>query len=385
MRKSIHTVLTIFSISLLFTACTGDGLFYKIENEEKIIDNNMANIKYADVIVTANYYVARGVSMWYRSKGSSSWSVKKLPGDSLSSMCLYKDKVYYTVTRGNASYLYAMTDADFGGAGSGTLKASFTTTSYDRIWLQVYSDNIHLILNRVDYNSDNNAALSQVYYTDDETTFNNMVLDLGAKPIQYEGVAFGSNSRSGYIWIITNSGDVETGGKLYRTTDNFVTPAIPLTTIPDHFYFSLGFASTAAGTDWLLLSTREDWSSGDFNLYHSSDGGTNWSSQKRDYPFSSFTYNSTALSDYIIGNTSGDFNTQPEGYKLLNVATAGSISVTSDRGTMADKSNYDSSDLIDSAVYSMEFTDPATNGDLIAATSSGIWMFNDSSNEWSQE
>ncbi|MDC7224507.1 MAG: hypothetical protein PQJ60_12255 [Spirochaetales bacterium] len=419
MRK--YTILISLSLIMFFTACSGEGLFYTIETEELVEDSNMENIKFSDVVVTTSYYVAKGKYLWYREIDDSSWSMIDSSLDSISSVVLYNSVLYYAGRDGDNGYVYEL-DIDTDGPSEGTQVCEIEPDSGDYTWLQLFSNGSRMFLNRVDYEYDDDddpyVTLSELYYTADtatadiETAFTTSSTttpllivddeDGDYWPLQSEGMAFGS---SGETWILFNDvdedEDLEEGGLLYYDASGNFTTSTDLDDytelsdyMDDHYYNSIYFADTDY-SDWLLISTRSDWSATDTSLFYvyDSDGDTDWTDETWnendedddcDNLYSSFVYNSE-VSDYVIACTVSDYYIDADGYVLIDVTDTDSLSIDSDEDDMADEDNYESSDLEDSSVYSMVFDTNATDYAIVAATSTGVWTFDSDSLEWSQE
>ncbi|MBN2627696.1 MAG: hypothetical protein JXA95_13590 [Spirochaetales bacterium] len=392
LRKTTILSLLILTL-LLLAACSGEGLFYTIQNEVLVQDNNMSNIKFEDVLATNNYYIALGSKIWYRQKSSETWNVLDTPGDSISSMAFFDSKLFYAVRSGNSAQVYSVPiDSGFSRTQEYT---SSPVSSEGYVWLQLYSDvpagNDRIVLNRVAYSSDATTVVASSLHIYDKTggdsSFGSSVLDLGSYPLTKKGVAFGTGTN---MWVISNeSTSLSSGGVLYTTTDG----STFTTSSPGSEYYQA--ISYNSAKDVLLLSTRNDYSnsSASFNLRYCSDillGTPAWhETGDIDYFISDFSYNGTTLSNYVVAGTISDYLTNPtktvSGYVFLNVSDTTSISISEESGLLADQDNYESSDLVDSYVYSLKLLSDTTYDTAIAATSTGVWTLSSSSGDWTQE
>ncbi|MDC7221266.1 MAG: hypothetical protein PQJ59_15120 [Spirochaetales bacterium] len=434
MKKII--ILITLSLLLFFTACDGEGLIYTIETEELVDDNNLENIKFTDTVVTNDYYYALGKYIWYQDADGGDWSRIDSSLDSLSSMVLFNGTVYYTGRIGSSAYVYTIDESGTSPVESSTAVCEITT-SYDYVWLQLFSSGTDpdstsdvMYLNQVEYEYDDDddpyVENSLLFYTDgsdiegdfddDTATYLEIVDDDDGDywPIQSEGMAF--NVSGGEAWLIFNDidpdEDPEEGGTLWYSTDNFSTATDMSSADADddddydydiadynHYYHAIYYADISSGGtysyNYLLISSRSDWSATDTSLLYASndydgDSWVTWYENDEDDDcdnlYSCFVYNDK-VSDYIIASTRSDYYIDADGYVLIDISDddPSSLSIGSDDDDMADEDNYESSDLEDSSVYSMTFDTNNSDFALVAGTSTGVWTFDSSDLEWTQE
>ena len=407
MRENLRNFIPLFILTLIIAACSGEGLFYTIENEEKIVDNNMENVKFNKVIVidgTSDYYVALGSRIWYREISGSNWNVLSLPGSAshISSMVLYNNDILYTVRTGDGSALYKIDDPGTNGMNSGTLVANSTTGpagsgNFMNYRLFADSDGSVLCLNMFETEDDDDLTpYSSALYTastGDITDFSDFTLsgsglDLNNKPVKSMAFDAGSNA-----WLIYN--DIDSGdndyddlgshGVLISSTDDFSSISAVVSGQGSGYYQTVHYDTT---NSVLLLSIRTEYASGGSSFALSYYFGSTWTTASWEYGFNDFLFdtNLTAGDNYIIGCTMSDYVTSGDGYTLLNISDiAGGISSLDDSDIIADEDNYSSSDLIDSAIYSMDIYLNGSDYILLAGTSSGIWTLNSTTMVWSQE
>ncbi len=409
MRENLQKLLPLFILTLLMAACSGEGLFYTIENEEKIVDNNMENVKFEKVIVidggTNEYYVALGSRIWYREISGSAWNVLSLPGSAthISSMVQYNSDILYTVRTGDGSAIYKIDDPGTNGMSVGSLISNSTTGpsvsgNYVNYRLFADSDGSVLCLNIFETEDDDDLTpYSSALYTAgaaDITDFSDFTvsaaaaLDLNNKPVK--SMAFDAGSNAWLIYNDINSGDDDyddlgSHGVLISSADNFGSDATVESGQGAGFYQTVHYDTS---NNVLLLSIRTEYSTSGSSFNLSYYYGSAWTTAPWGYGFNDFLFdtNLTSGDNYMIGCTMSDNVTSADGYTLLNISDiATGISSLEDSDIIADEDNYSSSDLIDSAIYSMDIYLNGSDYILLAGTSSGIWTLNSTTMVWSQE
>jgi hypothetical protein len=407
MNKKITPTLFLLMIILIFNSCSGEGIFYNIQNEVKIIDKGLPNAKFLDVhntdpLSSGGYYIARGVKLWYRSKSiSSEWTKIDMPSgaDAIQSSTMYNGDFYYTVKIGDSAALYRVDNADTTAPGSGVRVFTVNpATSGNYIVLQLFSNEDsgqnRIFMNTIEYNSARNSISSTLRYQEagvepvitSSALFPSCVVNsVSTYPVM--GMAFGddtnnANRAEGNAWIIYNEGD---RGYLYRSTDNFDSVSTNVSPTSTGKYEAVYGRNITP--DLVVLSVVE----GEINkLYSNSNAalGNTWSSTDTGTVYlSCFAWADSLVTNYIVAGakSSSSYN---KGIYLINSA---SLSVAADGGTLADSANYSSSDLKNSSVYGiMVDENAASTTAVLAATSKdssngGIWFLNGTKKIWNHE
>lgn len=404
-----HPILAVLSsILLVMTSCSGEGIFYQLQNEELIVDNSLPNIKFFDIHNTDTagsngYYVTRGVKLWYREKElNSTWKTIPMPSqaDAIQSSAMFRGDLYYTIKSGDSASLYKIDNINGQTPDRGNLVFEVTPTS-DYVVLYLFgnedSGQNRLFLNVCHYNNGGDVVDSDLFTATVEADItssgfsNSCILDLENYPVM--DMAFGSN---GNTWLIynRNTGDNYSGGKMFFSTDNFVSDLAEVTDTALNGWFQAAYAITFGTEDLLLLSARLN--STDFRLYSNSDGAGSgsWTSLNTNHFLSCFA---SVISDdvsgqHIAAGTLKHSTAYANGYMLIDATDRTSLTLKEDNEILADSGNYDSSDLKNSTINSLLFDDNPPDGlpfSIFAAASlnyeGGLWFLNGSSKDWNVE
>ena len=178
--KKIQYIL----LSILFLAgCSGDGIFYSLENEEEIIDaNNLSETASLDQILVYNgNYVLNGKSIWHstRTTETQAWSTYSDPAGYES------DATYPSIALMNGD-LYATVMSIDDGYRSGLIKYNSTTSQWDELYhttgsnasynnMYLFQTDQGLYLNVVKYyldaNYDPDISDSELYFYEDDAAW----------------------------------------------------------------------------------------------------------------------------------------------------------------------------------------------------------------------
>lgn len=408
--------ITLLSLGLfLFSTCSGEGLFYQIQIEEETADNALDNVKFEDILVTdqsdgSGYYVARGTRIWTREKIEDDWVLmdKNSSVDNISSIAYYNDKLYYTTREDDDACVYEL-DINTDGPGEGTKVKTISSASGYYVFARLFAneDGDRIFLNAVEYDGDDDdlpVMDSDLYYQDsldiDETSMSERTnLDLEDMPIRRKGIAFGNDGFK--AWIICNDVDDDEeyeGGNLYSSTDNFDSDINTEST--DDAWFNAIYCTSSPGTDLVVISGRED--SQEFHTYYNydanGDGDDSWDDtgeQGEDAYFSCFldvSDSDLSSEEYILAGTQSDNNSyDAQGYFLITMVDSDEEideGEEDEDDDFADETNYESTDLNESTIYAMAYDkEPydSTGYYILAAASTGMWIFDSATGDWTQQ
>ncbi len=407
MRKIILILLPL----LFLAGCSGNGIFYQLENEEKIVDAN--NLKgttaLRDMLVYDDQYVINGKSVWHSTIGEDTrhWHSYGVPskyqGDAtFPSIAVMNGNLYASIISHDADYR------------SGLLKYNSSTGEWDELFftkksgsnydcLYLFDTNQGLYLNVVNYyNNDSEVSInssSLYFYSGDNAgetalaaglssdylvTFPGFELDSSDDdPMPIVDIISAEASESYMIYNLEGS-NFNNGVICYSESDpaTFVQQSIGF----DDLNFTDIYYSPAH--DMLFMGTQAD--DDEHPVLYETEG--TWYSEvwDNDVQFTSFCDISPIQTDTILAGTqafkdpTSSSSVTGDGY--IEIIVTNKTDPVFQNNDFSDDNNYNSSELEDATIKNFLYDE--TYDRLYAVTSSyGLWLntADGSSREWAQE
>ena len=401
MKKILYHLLFI----VILAGCSGDGIFYTLENEEKVENaNNLAdNIPLFGMLVYDDQYVVNGKRIWHstRDTDTTSWSKYPLPsgydGDStFPSIALLAGELYATVISIDGGYK------------SGVLHYNSTSDSWEEVvsnngdsddyknYYLFYTDT-GLYINEVSYseNSDSEIEItdSLLYYCATGsigllnssglggTTLITVPGDISTTPSRIIDIAYDSSNTNTYL-IYNLEGDGNNDGVICVAPDEVTFSEVTTTDYDGLYdYTSLFYYSP---DDILLVGTLSD--DNDYNpvLFYNQ---TDW--YAKDYSDTvarAFCDISAIQSDTILAGTRAFVDSSSyDGDGYFEIDMSDPADPSTQENSFSDDNNYDSSDLESTTIR--DFYYDTLYDRLYAVTTSGLWLntSDGSEREWALE
>ncbi len=431
MKKKLNIIFLLLLI-LIVTACSETGIFYSLENETVLVDNNNLNNKtvFSNMVVAGNYYIGnRGTAVMYRSNNAaddiSSWSTLATPDDSYAS-----DDINNSMVLLGTSDLYiSRTSYDGSNVVSGIYRLDLSTfTNLDNVtsasWQTIVENEVEksasnpydykiyklhnaqaatlncLFINRLTYDMENTYSTpslsnSTLYVTDTPTTISGNDVSSGTTEITLTDYFDYVEEDPVKIYTYVEVEKITSGGTKFWMTINTSSKGQIISAVDTGDISTLSFGISNSTNDTFIKDIYEFNSDKIFasnslgSYYYSADGGSIWSTsstvQSGTYFYGFADISSFATNNIIVGtiaNTSGG-----TGYYQIDTTSAGTMeAVLADTGNFSEINNYNSSDLSDASIAGFCIDD--TNLRLFAYTENyGVWLNFDVSGDynWSQE
>jgi len=414
---------------MILAGCSGDGIFYALENEERIVDaNNMGDHTPLDNMFiysdgSSKYYVANGTRVWYSLVGAdtNSWNTFPVPSayskyPTFPSIAQLDGELYATIISHEANYR------------SGLLKLDRATKEWVEILYDVKNDsslsdytysNMYLFdtkqglyINKVYYYKDSSEVSiknSRLYFyaTADEGTlagadeltasheliagidfpgFNIPAISAESDPQRIVDIVSGNGLESYMIYNIDGSAN-KNGVLAYSASNPSSFFTTPENTGTDKYDFISIYYSSVQ--DMVFMGTE---GSSDTHPLFYKQTGADWKSKafNNDYEFAAFCDIDSIQSKTILAGTrafkdpSNSSSNLGDGYIEIDVTNPEDPSLQSN--TFSEDNNYSSSDLEDATINNFFYD--SDNDRLYAATRNyGLWLNTKEGNdrEWSQE
>ncbi len=402
---------TLLMITLLFAACSGEGIFYNLENEEEILDTNNLNENTSldQFLLYGNEYVINGKNVWHSTRGSSSDTWETYPAPSgysndrtYPSIAVVNDELYATVISHDANYR------------SGILKYNAAGQVWDEIYYTEKSDadsgfnffNYYLFpttagtyLNMVEYNKNSDYEISIVestVYFFTNSAAGESELDSGsysantvtfpdssgfAMPIA--DITYDSINNDVYmIYNTTVDSSYDNGVLCIADGDANFRSFTSETTVSENYDFLDIYYSS--NHDMLFIGTE---SSDDKHPLLYKTGGTWYSTiWDNDVQFSAFCDISSLQSDTILAGTRAfkdpTSSSSILGSGYIEIVVTDPAKPVLQENSFSDDNNYSSSYLADSSIKDI-YVDADNQKVYATTTSYGLWL--NSEGNWSQE
>lgn len=387
----------------MITACSDVGIFYALEIEEVIEDNNNLNdsARFSIMVDTDTvgdgYYIANaGPTVYYRKNVDSfnNWSKLSVPTSgyssdaTTSSMVLIGTDLYISRISHDGSNVYsgiyrldaveAEIDLDGVQSNDWTEITSNTGSASSFKFYKLFEANGNLYVNETSRNDDDdfNITDSTVYQTaspgfggDAYGAYNDITSALSITTT--EQVVDAEFDGTNY-WIIYNDVATEDGYTVFDDVATFATT--PTLTNKDAMVVDMFFYDNA--TDYVLISNLNS----DIYMYQVGSGWVSDIDNGDDFIFRGFADIEDLSANTVIVGTSAYGTESPDGYYQINMSTL-SIEDKADN-FFSDSSNYSSSDLSDASIVG--FLMDSQNDRLFAYTEDeGVWL--NINKEWSLE
>jgi hypothetical protein len=433
MKKIIKFLYIPFAV-LLLVACNETGIFYSLENEEKVKESNNLNnsTQFTNMELLTSYYIGNsGLQILYRSTSTSSsdstvddWHSITLPtgtGDSVSGTFASDATNTSMVLVGN-DLIISRISFDSSSIVSGIYRlpnaisidlSTVTSSSWEMVVKTVtsksgaYQSNIYklheaqdnLYINHITYDySDSNDTSpsidnSLLYVTaspDAATIINNLgnatnivISSYSSDPVEVAKITSGNPGTN--FWMIIN--DASNGIVLRSTSADFGTALTEVTSVlgtdpnPSATRFVDIYEHSA--TVVLLSNTKG-------SLYTSNDAGSSFNELTKGSAFLNgfVSINDLVTDNILVGSAANysDSSASGNGYYQLDISDADDANWAWNSTPFSETNNYNSSDLSDASINGFLFD--STNSRLFAYTSSqGVWMnvADGSERTWSHE
>lgn len=371
--RTIAKSLALFLASLMLFACTdgGAGIFYSIEIEEPISNNDLPDF------LTSQSAVRIGTDYYFAALQLYTGTAAQIAGGSDLSRVSLPDGWRYTMQiASDGTNLYAILENREGDSSAfyhnegGSLDKStstFTGRPY-KVWHE--NGNVYVATVQAENEEDKRYSY-RLYGGADGNSLNPVNLPFTpSNPIM--DIAHDSNE--GETFVITSSDCFRGTGTTINTTE----ASAPSNLFKRSLYFSsheTGTTGSAGGT--LFMATSNAPLNGDGAVYYWDDVANTWTAFD-----SSVGKDPTDFAD-VQGKGGVDFlllGTQSGYYEMSSLASQ--FSAQSESGTLDSDDQYERTELESAAV--MGFLDvDSTNSFFALTATNGIWKNDDG--EWSQE
>jgi hypothetical protein len=399
---------------MMIASCSDVGIFYTLEIEEEIEDNNnlndsavFSNLVDTDSSSTSGYYIGNaGPSIYYRSKGSSysSWSKLSVPTSGYasdatnSSMVLVGDDLFISRISYDGDYvvsgIYCLPDAasNLDSPTWTTITENLDGEDDDFVFYNLFTANGYLYVNELEKDDDDdeddlNTTDSFIYvstatpdvdtYDHIGTSYTEISNDVGLDSTEHLIKVIYETTSTSY-WLIYNDTDEDViAGYAYYDTDPYFATSTNTKNVSSNMYSDIFFYDDDDDdvNDCILLSDVD----GSIYIYDLVD--TDWSTIDVDDPDIDCMYRGFAniedlVNDTVIVGTSAYDDESGVGYYQIDMS---SLSIDEDDDF---SDNYSSTDLDDSSIAG--FLMDSQNDRLFAYTENeGVWL--NVSDEWSLE